>query len=98
MHTVMTHNNGFDSILLVDLNGAVVSAWTADRETITNYVNDKADVQDWPVGSWPLGSHPDVDYDEATSAIMRTVAGYGDECGRDGEMTDERKVFYKLAN
>ena len=95
MHTVMVHNNAFDCILLTDYKGTVVSAWDATKQIIINYTRIPA--KNWQVGQWPLGFNPDTDYDEdeiEAAHDLHTIAAYGEEVGRDGAMSDERRKFW----
>jgi hypothetical protein len=97
MQTVMTSNNGYDSILLVDDNNVVLSAWTADKETVDAYLKDGANASEWHTGEWPRGFNPDVDEDSNNPSFsddLRTIDAYGVEVGRDGQMSDERREFW----
>ena len=86
MHTVMTHNNGYDAILLVTNGGGVVSAWTATRETVQDYVINGNRPDEWESWSGDL-------YDDALTAI----SDYGTEVGRDGNVdSEERREFWGL--
>lgn len=72
MHTVITTNNAYDTILLVDENDRVVSKWEATPENIASYIN-ATDATDWDAGHMAP--------DDATD-----IASYGEEVGRDGDL------------
>ena len=94
MHTVMATNNAYDSILLVDDAERVVSAWQADRETVEDFLTD-TDASQWNAGEFASFANP---ADEDNEDELRTIAAYGEECGRDGIITsDERKQFWLRA-
>ena len=94
MKTVMTSNNAYDSILLVDSNDVVLSAWTADKQLVHDYSHIPAG--DWEIGQWPMGFDPEQQDDEALAAELRTIGAYGDEIGRNGAMSDSRREFWGL--
>ena len=83
MQTVMTTNNAYDAILLVDSNDVVKSAWTADSGVIANYLADGANAANWDEGSFTGFA------DECA-----TIADYGTECGRNGVISPERLAFW----
>ena len=94
MHTVMATNNAYDSILLVDDAERVVSAWPAGRNIVEDFLTD-TDASDWNTGEFPGFANP---ADEDNEDELRTIAAYGEECGRDGIITsDERKQFWLRA-
>ncbi|MDE2101397.1 MAG: hypothetical protein KGL39_29385 [Patescibacteria group bacterium] len=79
MHTVMTTNDGYDSILLVDANDVVVGAWSSvSDDDVRAYVRDGHVADNWAV------THP----------AHTAIADYGVECGRDGEITDESRARF----
>ena len=80
MHTVMTHNNGYDAILLVTNGGGVVSAWTATRETVQDYVTTGHEPELWEAG---IG---DLDINDCTA-----ISDYGTEVGRNGRVDSEER-------
>lgn len=43
MHTIMTTNNAYDMILLVNNENLVVGAWNADKKTVADFFTVKAD-------------------------------------------------------
>jgi len=87
-HTIMTHNNGYDMILLVNDDDDVVSAWEATDEVMRNYTTDTdADLWETGVGSDGLD-------DDGCPTMFYAISDYGDEVGRDGEMTVERRAFW----
>jgi hypothetical protein len=51
MQTVMTTNNAYDSILLVD-DDKVIGAWTATPEIVNTYLRDGANAAEWSA-TWP---------------------------------------------
>lgn len=85
MHTVFTHNNAVDHVLLVDDAGEVVSAYCVDDETLAAYIKDGAQADNWDV-------EPHFGIDNPI-----TIDAYGNECGRDGTLCNERREFYKVA-
>ena len=91
MRTVVTTNNGYDSILLVDDNDKVVSAWGAEKATLEAFVRD-TDAAEWNEGEWHTFGDPTG---EEIEDELRTIAAFGEECGRDGVIaSDERKRFW----
>lgn len=82
MQTVFTHNNATDFVLLVDEADKVLNAFPADPETVKAYLQDgyKADLWD---------TTPNFADENPTS-----IEDYGDECGRNGKLCDERRDFY----
>ena len=93
MQTVMTSNNAYDSILLVDSNDVVLSAWTADRQLVHDYNHIPS--EDWEINQWPMGFDPEQQ-DDDLAGQLRTIAAYGDEIGRDGVMSDSRREFWGI--
>lgn len=72
-HTVLTHNNAYDSVLLVDEEGTVLSAWSpAGPDDIRAFEADR-NPQDWEVGA----------FSDPTDDGLQ-IADYGEEIGRDG--------------
>lgn len=78
MQTVMTTNNGYDSILIVDANDKVLSQWTATKETILDYLRDGQDAAKW----------------DANGPDCTEISDYGTECGRDGVIDDESRAEF----
>jgi hypothetical protein len=98
MQTVITTNNAYDTILLIDENEQVVSRWDADKQTVADYVRHGANADDWAVGEWPNGFAPDQQDTEEAEAELRTVAAYGEEYGRNGKIDNaERREFWGVA-
>ena len=95
-HLVMTSNNAYDSILLVDGSDRVLSAWTADSQLVHDYAHIPA--EDWKECGqwWPEGFDPDSADNSEIADKLRTIAAYGDEVGRDGGMSDQRREFWGL--
>ena len=92
MQTVMTTNNAFDSVLLVDDNNNVLSAWEADASTIASYLATGAAADEWETGSFPPGSQA------VGEETLRSIASYGTECGRNGIIADrERREFWAIS-
>ena len=95
MQTVMTTNNGYDSILLVDDNDRVLSAWIMDTQTLRAYLADGAEANGWHEGEWPRGFDPSDDDNGDIADELRTISAYGVECGRNGQIADEgRRDFW----
>lgn len=95
MQTVMTSNNAYDCVLLVDDADCVVSRWDADRDVITAYLQDGDNPEGWHIGEWPRGFDPEMQADEAIAADLRTIAAYGEVVGRNGKIDDgERRQFW----
>ena len=92
MQTVMTHNNGYDAVLLVDDEDTVVSAWLADEKVIEAYVRD-TDADLWEVGVDDFSDDFSLEDDDGNPC---EISDYGTEVGRDGEMTEERRVFWGI--
>jgi hypothetical protein len=84
----MATNNAYDSILLVGENDMVLSAWTADKQTIYDFIRDGKNADNWNAGEWSTFSNPAGEENEDE---LRTIAAYGDECGRDGVIADSRR-------
>ena len=98
MQTVLTTNNAYDTLLLVDESGAVVSRWAVTAETLVNYIADGARANDWHIGEWPAGFSPDEAEAEEAQSELRTIAAYGKEYGRNGNIDSaERREFWNLA-
>lgn len=92
MSTVMTSNNAYDSILLVDENDHVVSAWAADRDTVRNFLKDGGRPDEWQIGEFYNFPRPDEIEEEP-----RRIADYGSEVGRNGVIAnEERREFWGL--
>ena len=86
MHTVMTHNNGYDAILLVNDDDEVVSAWAATRETVQDYIYTGNRPEAWESNCGDL-------HDE----MMTEIDDYGTEVGRNGNVdSDERREYWGL--
>lgn len=84
MQSVMTTNNGYDSILLVDSNGTVLSAWTATPDVIACYLRDGAVADGWETGVY--SGFPE---------LCESISDYGTECGRNDVIADEhRREFW----
>jgi hypothetical protein len=94
MTLVMTHNGGYDSILLVDSNDVVRSAFRADEQTLAEYTRIPAD--NWEINQWPYDFDPAQQDDEDLAAALLTIEAYGEEVGRNGSMSDERREFWGL--
>jgi hypothetical protein len=90
MHTVMTTSNGFDTILLVDDQDRVVSAWMATKDSVSNYIND-TDASEWEIGQFDGFADPTGEDNEDD---LRTVAAYGVEVGRNGMIPEDRRQFW----
>ena len=98
MQTVMTSNNAYDCILLVDDNDAVVSRWDVDRAVLASYLQDGANADEWETGVWPTGFAPDDQDTEEAQAELKTIAAYGGEVGRNGKIEyAERREFWRVA-
>jgi hypothetical protein len=98
MTTVMTSNNAYDCVLLIDANDMVLSCWHVDSEVLASYLRDGAKADDWHVGEWPTGFDPEMEEDESVAAELRTIFAYGNEVGRNGRIEDaERRQFWGLA-
>lgn len=85
MKTVMTHNNGYDSILLVRNDGTVASEWQADRRIVADYLRDDA--------------HPDLWDDQGGVEIdgrPATPDDYGVMVGENGSLAEERREFWRM--
>lgn len=89
--TVMTTNNGYDTILLVDSNDHVLSAWMATPETVESYVSTGEQGNEWEPGQFAGFTDPSGEDNEDE---LRTVAAYGTECGRNGLISDERRKAF----
>ena len=95
-HTVMATNTDFDSILVVDDDDRVLSAWQADNQMIRTFLEIGAYAERWQTGVWPPGFTPDRYKDREYAQKLRAIVGYGVECGRDGEITEDYR--YQLWN
>ncbi len=81
---VMTHNGGYDSVLLLD-GEMIVSSWQCDRRVIEDYLRDGGSPEDWDV------QHPDgIEFD----GVPATVADFGEACGENGTISDSRREFW----
>ncbi len=97
MQTVITTNNAYDTILLIDENEQVVSRWDADKRTVADYINSGANAADWNANEWPNGFAPEDQDTEEAEAELRTIAAYGEEYGRNGQIQSaERREFWGL--
>ena len=86
-HTVITTNNAYDSILLVDTEDRVLSAWQATKNTVADYLDTGADAVAWESDVW--------DGFPVSAGTPRTIGAFGEECGRDGQiMDDSRREFW----
>ena len=97
-HTVLVTNNAFDVILLVDANDIVLSAWMANADTIRRYIDQGAQPNAWEVGQWYMDPNPDNDEDAQIADAMSAIDSYGDEVGRDGAITDEKRKRFWLGD
>jgi hypothetical protein len=96
MHTVITKNNAYDTILLVDDNDTVLSRWDVEPVTLRDYISI-TDASEWEAGFWPAGFAPEQQDTEEAQNEMRTIAAYGEEYGRDGKINDdERAEFWQI--
>ena len=91
--TVMTTNNGYDTILLVDENDRVISAWQADKQTVAEYAASAGKADEWHENEWSTFRDPAMSENEDE---LRTIGAYGEEIGRNGAMSDERREFWGL--
>lgn len=97
MQTVIVTNNGYDTVLLVDGNDQVVSRWDATPSILADYVRDGANAADWNTGEFPGGFAPEEQDTEEEEAELRTIAVYGTEYGRNGQIdSQERREFWGL--
>ena len=97
MQTVMTSNNAYDCILLVDDNDLVVSRWDVTPDTLKSYLKDGASADEWETGQWPTGFAPDEQTTDEDATELTTIAGYGKEVGRNGKIEDEsRREFWRV--
>lgn len=97
MHTVLVTNNAYDSILLVDASDAVMSCWTATPQNVFTYLVEGASPNDWEMGEFPTGFAPEDAATPEDAAALRTIATYGTECGRNGQIdSQERRQFWGL--
>lgn len=95
MQTVMTTNNAYDMILLIDSNNSVLSAWTATSDTVGDFLRDGKFADMWDTGQWPNGFDPDMQGDETVARELRTIDCYGTEVGRNGQIDiEERRIFW----
>ncbi len=95
MQTVITTNNAYDTILLIDENEQVVSRWDVDTETLADYIATGANANDWNTGEWPSGFAPEEADTEEQIEELRTIAAYGEEYGRNGQiLSEERREFW----
>jgi hypothetical protein len=85
MHTVFTHNNARDYILVVDDANKVLNAFDVDQATLSAYLKDGADADLWDIAPHFEDNNP------------TTIDAYGAECGRDGQLCEERHEFFKVA-
>jgi hypothetical protein len=77
--TVITTNNAYDSILLVNHRDEVIGAWQAEPKTITAYLRTGSDAAHWEA-NWPGETR---------------ISEYGEECGRNGVILDNsRREFW----
>jgi hypothetical protein len=98
MHTVLTTNNSYDTLLLVNGNDQVVSRWDVTPVELASFLASGANANDWETGEWPYGFAPEDQDTEAASDELRTIAAYGREYGRDGVISDDsRKAFWSVA-
>lgn len=89
MHTVFTHNGGYDMTLLVNDQNEVLSAWGAGKQAVQDYLKHGENARDWVVNCWPIGT-----FDNGGEPRTK-IEDYGVEIGRDGYLTEERLEFYK---
>jgi hypothetical protein len=75
---VFATSHGGDHILLVDanVNDWVMGAWTADEESVANYLRNGADASKWEP-TWPH---------------HHRISDYGYEAGRTGRITDAYRL------
>lgn len=86
MQTVLTTNNGYDTVLLIDDDNLVVSAWMvdgADGDVIQSYLTDGAESEKWHVGQWG-----------GFDGLAARIDDYGDEAGRNGLITHRKRAEY----
>lgn len=78
MQVIMTTTNAYDSILLIDDDGQVVSRWIATPEVVADYLANGGDPMMW-----------DVQHLDDVS-----VEDCGETVGRDGQIDDDGRRQY----
>ncbi len=96
VHTVFVTNNAYDTILLVDGNDRVLSAWLANRVVIVSYISTGCDGYIFTPGYW--SPEFDVRSEEDISDDLRIIASYGREAGRDGVINDDSRREFWLSH
>ena len=94
MQTVIVTNNGYDTVLLIDESDKVLSAWTATKDVVLDYLRDGDEAEDWNTDQWPTGFDPELQTDEQLASELRVVATYGAEYGRNGVIDDEARAEF----
>lgn len=97
MHTVMATSSDFDSILLVDENDRVLSAWQADDQMVKTYLAIGSHAARWQTDVWPSEFNPNNYKTPEWAEELRSIYYYGEECGRNGQIADDsRRQFWRL--
>ena len=86
MKLVMTTNNAYDTVLLID-KGKIVSTWRVGQASVLeDYLNTGHRPNDWDVQE-PSGIRLPTERGERLARIV----DYGDACGVNGAIYDERR-------
>lgn len=81
MQTVLTTNNAYDSILLVNDDDEVIGAWQAEPKTINDYLKNGSEAANW----------------SPTFPDEKRISDYGIEIGRNGVILDDfRREFWGM--
>lgn len=95
VQTVFVTNNAYDTILLVDGNDRVLSAWVVTPLVAMDYVWAEDGADAWISGYW--SPEFGIRDGEPVSEELHTIAAYGEECGRDGRIDDPaRREFWAV--
>jgi len=76
---VFVHNGGYDSVLLVDADGRVLSRWDVTPKVAQDYLRE--------------GSKPELWDDQGNDEDL-TIADFGEIVGENGNLSNERREFW----
>ena len=89
MQTLIVTNNAFDSVLLLNDAGLIVSQWTVEPSVFADYLRDGANADEWDVQE-PAG------YEDQYGNPL-TIEACGTEYGRNGSIeSEERRRAWRL--
>ena len=89
MKTLMTTNNAYDTILLIDDSeglDTIVSQWTADIDVIENYLGSALTADNWDV--------QDSSGLKADDGSLFRIHDFGRVCGEFGRMDEDRRAVW----